>query len=59
MQNIIEKLNIKSVPALVWGANSEKVIIAVHGNLSDKVTHWFHTPKQLNELKNWLEKKVK
>ena len=36
MQRIIEKIHINSIPALIWGIGSEKVIVAVHGNLSNK-----------------------
>lgn len=36
MQKNIEKIHINSIPALVWGTSSEKVIVAVHGNLSNK-----------------------
>ena len=36
MQKIIEKIHINSIPALVWGSSSEKIIVAIHGNLSDK-----------------------
>ena len=36
MQKIIEKIHINSIPALVWGSSSKKVIVAVHGNLSNK-----------------------
>ena len=36
MQKIVEKIHINSIPAFEWGASSERVIVAVHGNLSNK-----------------------
>lgn len=36
MRKTVEKIHIDSIPALLWGASSEKVIVAVHGNLSNK-----------------------
>lgn len=32
----IERLNLHNIPAVVWGEPSDKVYIAVHGNLSNK-----------------------
>lgn len=31
-----EFLKIKNIPSILWGENTEKVIIAVHGNMSNK-----------------------
>lgn len=31
-----KKFNINNIPAVIWGEDSERVIIAVHGNMSDK-----------------------
>ena len=31
-----ENLKIDSIPAVLWGKKSEKIFIAVHGNMSDK-----------------------
>ena len=36
MPKSVEKIHINSIPTLVWGESSEKVIVAVHGNLSNK-----------------------
>lgn len=33
---IKQKLTIKGIPAIIWGENSAKVFIAVHGNMSNK-----------------------
>lgn len=33
---IKNKFNISNIPTVVWGENSEKVFIAVHGNMSNK-----------------------
>ena len=32
----IERININNIPALIWGEESRKVFIAVHGNMSNK-----------------------
>ncbi len=32
----IERININNIPAIIWGEKSNKVFIAVHGNLSHK-----------------------
>lgn len=29
-------LTINNIPAILWGNNAEKVIIAIHGNMSNK-----------------------
>ncbi|GAA0127148.1 alpha/beta hydrolase [Clostridium sp. ATCC 25772] len=31
-----DKFNISNIPAILWGKNSEKLFIAVHGNMSNK-----------------------
>ena len=31
-----DNFNISSIPAVLWGDRSEKVFIAVHGNMSNK-----------------------
>ena len=31
-----ERINIKNIPAFIWGEKSNKVFIAVHGNMSNK-----------------------
>ena len=31
-----ERINIDSIPAIIWGEKSKKVFIAVHGNMSNK-----------------------
>ncbi|WP_010291852.1 alpha/beta hydrolase [Clostridium senegalense] len=31
-----DKFNISNIPAVLWGKNSEKLFIAVHGNMSNK-----------------------
>ena len=31
-----ERININSIPALMYGEESRKVFIAVHGNMSNK-----------------------
>lgn len=36
MQKVVEKIHINSIPALVWCASSERVIVAIHGSLSNK-----------------------
>lgn len=33
---ITKHIMIKNIPALLWGSNSEKVFIAIHGNMSSK-----------------------
>ena len=32
----IERITIDSIPAMIWGEKSNKVYIAVHGNMSNK-----------------------
>ena len=32
----IEKISINNIPSIIWGENSNKLFIAVHGNLSNK-----------------------
>ena len=32
----IERTKINNIPAIIWGEKSSKVIIAVHGNMSNK-----------------------
>ncbi len=32
----IERLSINEIPAIIWGENSKKAFIAVHGNISNK-----------------------
>ncbi len=31
-----QKLEIAGIPAIIWGENSPKIFIAVHGNMSSK-----------------------
>lgn len=31
-----EKIKIDNIPSIIWGENSEKVFIAIHGNMSNK-----------------------
>ena len=31
-----ERININSIPAITWGEKSNKIFIAVHGNMSNK-----------------------
>ncbi|MBN3376592.1 alpha/beta hydrolase, partial [Clostridium botulinum] len=33
---IRENLKIKNIPAILWGNKSDKLFIAVHGNMSNK-----------------------
>ena len=32
----IERININNIPSIIWGEKSDKVFIAVHGNMSNK-----------------------
>ena len=32
----IERININNIPSIIWGEKSNKVFIAVHGNMSNK-----------------------
>lgn len=32
-----EKIKINNIPSIIWGEKSNKVFIAVHGNMSNKV----------------------
>ena len=32
----ITKIKINDIPAIIWGEKSNKVFIAVHGNMSNK-----------------------
>ena len=32
----IDRLNIDSIPSIIWGEKSSKIFIAVHGNMSNK-----------------------
>ena len=31
-----ERININNIPSIIWGEKSNKVFIAVHGNMSNK-----------------------
>jgi len=31
-----KRMNINNIPSLIWGEESRKVFIAVHGNMSNK-----------------------
>lgn len=35
MQKTVPRIN--NIPTILWGDNTEKVIIAIHGNMSNKV----------------------
>jgi hypothetical protein len=36
-------LTIRSIPAILWGESSDKLVIAVHGNMSRKdVEKWLY-----------------
>lgn len=39
---IKQKLRINNIPAILWGDKSEKLFIAVHGNMSDKEDQVIH-----------------
>ena len=32
----IEKIKINNIPSIIWGEKSQKVYIAIHGNMSNK-----------------------
>jgi alpha-beta hydrolase superfamily lysophospholipase len=32
----VERIKINNIPAIIWGEKSNKVFIAVHGNMSNK-----------------------
>lgn len=47
----IERIKINNIPSIIWGEKSNKVYMAVHGNMSNK-------EEQFNYYKKWLDKAI-
>lgn len=47
---------INNIPTLIWGPDSDKVYIYVHGKMGSKenAEHYFTDSKSLEKLEMWL-----
>lgn len=48
-----KQITIENIPAILWGEDSEQIILAVHGNMSSKSDTWISILAELSNQKRY------